>query len=137
MEANAVARDAPWRALFGLLYGFILIFLSFGAAGGPEGGGTGIPLAFSSGPLSAMVDIGPLLYGTPLLWAALGYSTALSFRRIPQLLFLLQYVSAVAVLTILPVGLQGMGGWVIVWAMVYLGGQVIFWRAIGSSGRAD
>ena len=138
MEANSVARDAPWRALFGLLYGFILIFLSFGAAGGPEGGGNGIPLVFSSGPLIAMFDIEPVLYGTPLLWAALGYSTALSFRRIPQFLFLLQYVSAVALLvTNLPVGVQGVGGWVLVWAPAYLGGQVIFWRAMGSSGRAD
>jgi hypothetical protein len=137
MEANSVARDAPWRALFGLLYGFILFVLSLGAGGAPHGGGTGIPLVISSAPLTAMVDIGSLLYWTPLLWAALGYSTALFSRWIPQFLFLLQYVSAVAVMTILPLGLGNVGGWVIVWVVVYLGGQVIFWRAMGSSGRAD
>jgi hypothetical protein len=135
MEANSEERDAPGRALFGLLYGIVLFVLSLFAAGVPEGGGTGIPLVISSAPLSAGADIGPLLYATPLLWAALGYSTA--FRWIPQFLILLHYASAVAIVTILPGGLNGVGVGAIVWAIVYLGGQVIFWRAIGSSGRAD
>jgi hypothetical protein len=140
MDANSESKEAFWRALFGLLYGFILFFLSFGAAGGPEGGGIGIPFVISSAPLSASADFGSLLYGTPLLWAFLGYSTALSFRWIPQFLFLLHYPSGVA-LTVMLVkmgaGVVSIGGWVIAWALVYLGGQVVFWRAIGRIRRAD
>jgi hypothetical protein len=141
MEANSELREAFWRALFGLLYGFILFFLSFGAAGGPEGRGSIIPFLISSAPLSALEDFEWLLYGTPLLWAVLSYSTLLSFRWIPQILFLLHYVSGFALMVMLvtmhPIVVQGVEGWVIVWALVYLGGQVVFWQAIGGFRRAD
>jgi hypothetical protein len=138
MEANTTARDVFWRVLFGFLYGFILIVLSFIAAGGPEGGGAGLPLVISSAPLGAGGEIGLVFYGTPFLWALLAYSTTMVFRWIPQFLFLLHYISAVLILIFLPVGWLGGGGaWIIVWAPVYLGGQVMFWRAIGRIGRVD
>jgi hypothetical protein len=134
-------RETFWSPLFGLLYGLILFFLSFGAAGGPEGRGSIIPFLISSAPLSASENFELLLYGTPLLWAALGYSTSLSFRWIPQILFLLHYISGFALMIMLvtthPVIVQGVEGWGIVWALVYLGGQVVFWRSIGRIRKAD
>jgi hypothetical protein len=133
--------------MVGLLYGSILAFLSLGAIGG--GHGTLIPLLLSSGPLGvfywvADTDAGreaalfAMLFGGPFLWAALGSLVALpggeDRLRLTQVLVLLHYASGLALVAVtvsslpdVPADLKRAPELVVMWATVYLIGQVALW----------
>ena len=81
MSAGSEWRQAVVWAVAGLLYGFLLAFLSLGAGG--SGHGTLLPLIASSAPLGvtylvASSDAGReaalfiMLFAGPLLWMLLG-----------------------------------------------------------------
>jgi hypothetical protein len=134
--------------MVGLLYGSILSFLSIFAAGG--GHGTGIPFVLSSAPLDVFglaawrSDLGGLamLLAPPLVWAAIGSLAALSGRgtslRLTQILALLHYASGLALVTMRSAELLPLRSFVnvyvmvnvLVWATVYLAGQVALWWRI-------
>jgi hypothetical protein len=147
MRAGSESRRAIVGAMAGVSYGSILAFLSMFAAGG--GHGTSIPLWLSSAPLSAFglvgwpmggSDVGAfaMVLGAPLVWAALGALAALSGRgtslRLTRVLVLLHYASGLALVAATGAGPTGLAGEVsdffIVWAPVYLVGQVALWRRI-------
>lgn len=150
MTARSGSRRAIVGVMVGLLYGSLLAVLSLGAAG--AGHGTLIPLLLSSAPLSvfywvADTDAGreaaglAMLFGGPVLWAALGALVALHRRgnglRLTPVLVLLQYASGLALVA-------ATFGWIpdvlaelkrapeliIMWATVYLVGQVTLWWQI-------
>jgi hypothetical protein len=141
-----------WRAIagavVGLLYGSIFAYLSIFAFGG--GHGTPIPFMLSSAPLGIVLwiahDVGASRFGdlaallsAPLVWAGLGSLVALAGRgkslRLARILVLLQYASGLALVAIfLPRYLGATFPYgrdfvviVIVWATVYLLGQVALW----------
>src|SRR5437016_958138 len=101
-------RRAIAGAGAGLLYGWVLGYLTIFAAGG--GHGTIIPLFLSSGPLCPLLwavrDTGAgrdwtlyvMLYGPAFVWAALGLLVALGGRwtRLAASLLLLHYLSGLA-----------------------------------------
>lgn len=153
LRAASESRRAIVGAMVGLLYGSILSFLSLFAAGG--GHGTGIPILLSSAPLhvfgladwrvgASYVGGYALLLGPPLVWAALGSSAALSGRgkslRLTQILALLHYASGVALVATRGAELLPLPSFVnvylmvnvLVWATVYLAGQVALWWRISS-----
>ena len=113
--------------------------------------GTSIPLLLSSAPLGVFALVGKLvgepylgygynamLLGTPLVWGVLGALAALSGRgtslRLTRVLVLLHYASGLALVAATGAGPTGLAGEVsdffIVWAPVYLVGQVALWRRI-------
>jgi hypothetical protein len=148
MTAGSESRRAIVGAIVGLLYGFILTFLSIFAAG--AGHGTSIPLWLSSAPLGAFglvawrVGASPvanyaMLLSPPLVWAVLGSLAALSKRsRVTEVLLLLQYASGLALVAttggvLADLDVMWRDVWVtvyfVVWATVYLVGQVgLWWR---------
>jgi hypothetical protein len=153
MRVGSESRRAIVGALVGLLYGSILAFLSLGAGGG--GHGTIVPLLLSSAPLGVLFLVGKLvgashvgdailfamLYGAPLIWAALGSLVALSGRgtrlRLTRVLVLLQYMSGLALVAMtaggledVPADLKRAAELVVMWATVYLVGQVALWWRI-------
>jgi hypothetical protein len=136
----------------GLLYGIMLAVLSLGAIGG--GHGSSAPLFLSSAPLGAFFlvaklfnapgDVGnttffTMLYGTPLIWAALGSLVALSGGRmrlsVTRALLLSQYAAGLA-LTLLalvadmPANLWSARELAAMWGTVYLIGQAASWWRI-------
>jgi hypothetical protein len=146
MRAGSASRRAIVGAMLGLLYGSLLAFLSIVAAGG--GHGTIVPLLLSSAPLSVFLYaptgvsdamLIALLLGALLVWAALGSLVALPGRgtrlRLAQLLILLQYASGLALLATRGAELLPLPSFVnvylivnvLVWATVYLVGQVALW----------
>jgi len=151
MRAYSESRRAIVGAMVGLLYGSILAFLSFLA--NFAGHGTDIPLLLSSTPLGVFgfvaklvgaphVDVVARLFGTPLVWAALGSLVALSGRgkrlRLTQALVLLCYGSGLALVATRGEGpaylerlLRAAPEFIVAWATVYLVGQVALWRQIG------
>jgi hypothetical protein len=149
MTASSGSKRAIVGVMVGLLYGSILAFLSLGAAG--AGHGTLIPLLLSSAPLGAfwVADTGggreaaffAMLYGGPFVWAALGSLVALPGRgkglRLTQILVLLHYASGLALVAVtdswlpdLPADLKRAPELVVMWATVYLVGQVALWWQI-------
>src|SRR5882762_4487092 len=153
LQAASESRRATIGAMVGLLYGSILSFLSLFAAGG--GHGTGIPFLLSSAPLDVFTlaawrvgasDVGgyALLLSPPLVWAALGSLAALSGRgkslRLTQILALLHYCSGLALVATSGAELLPLPSFVnvylmvnvLVWATVYLAGQVALWWRISS-----
>jgi hypothetical protein len=147
MTASSGSKRATVGLLLGLSYGSILAVLSLGAAG--AGHGTLIPLLLSSAPLSvfywvAKADAGlevaffAMLYGGPIIWAALGLLIALPGRgkglRLTQVLVLLHYAFGIAVVAMTgdrPTGLAGeLPVFFIIWAPVYLAGQAALWWQI-------
>lgn len=151
LGAASETRRAIVGAMVGLLYGSILSFLSLFAAGG--GHGTGIPFVLSSAPLDVMglaawrvggLDVRgyALLLGPPLVWAVLGSLAALSGRgtsfRLTQILALLHYASGLALVATRAAELLPLPSFVnvylmvnvLVWATVYLAGQVALWWRI-------
>ena len=144
MTAGSESRRAIVGAIVGLLYGFILTLLSLFAASG--GHGTPIPLWLSSAPLGAFglvawrVADSAMLLSPPLVWAALGSLAALPKRlRLTQVLVLLQYTSGLALVAttggvLADLDVMWRDVWVtvyfVVWATVYLVGQVALWWRI-------
>ena len=149
MTASSGSKRAIVGVMVGFLYGSILAFLSLGAGG--AGHGTIFPLLLSSAPLGVfwVADTGggreaaflAMLFGGPFLWAALGSLVALPGRgkglRRTQILVLLHYASGLALVAAtdsglpdLPADLKRAPELVIMWATVYLAGQVaLWWRA--------
>ena len=141
MTAGSESRRAIVGTIIGLLYGSILTLLSLFAAGG--GHGTSIPLWLSSAPLGAFGLVDAMLLSPPLVWAALGSLAALPKRlRLTQvlvLLLLLQYASGLALVgttggVLEDLDVMRRDVWVtvyfVVWAAVYLVGQVALWWRI-------
>ena len=146
--AASESRRAIVGAMVGLLYGSILTFLSIFAAGG--GHGSGIPFVLSSAPLDVFglatwrPDLGgpAMLLAPPLVWATLGSLAALSGRgislRLAQILALVHYASGLALVTMRSAELLPLRSFVnvylmvnvLVWATVYLAGQVALWWRI-------
>ena len=152
MTASSGSKRAIVGVMVGFLYGSILAFLSLGAAG--AGHGTIIPLFLSSAPLGVFWDTGggreaaflAMLFGGPFLWAALGSLVALSGRgkglRRTQILVLLHYASGLALVAAtdsglpdLPADLKRAPELVIMWATVYLAGQVALWWQMSKRGQ--
>ena len=136
--------------MVGFLYGAFLALLSLGAARG--GHGTLIPLLLSSLALSIFYlaadsdpePRGPLylmLFGGPLLWATLSLLVVLSGRgrrpRLTQAPMLLHYASALALVAMtvgwfdVPAALMRAQELVVIWATIYLLGQVALWWRMG------
>jgi hypothetical protein len=142
-------RRAIVGAVAGLLYGSVLAFLSLFAAGG--GHGTGIPLFLSSAPLAIFFlvpraaaggdwPLYAMLYGGPFVWAVLGWLIALAGRGTALAVGLLavQCASGLALVAATGAELRGLAGELpdgfIMWAPVYLLGQVaLWWRIIRGS----
>ena len=142
-------RRAIAGAVAGLLYGSVLAFLSLFAAG--AGHGTIIPLFLSSAPLAVFYlvpraaaggdwPLYAILYGGPFVWAVLGLLVALAGRwtRLAASLLLLHYLSGLALVAATGADLRGLAGelpdGLLMWAPVYLLGQVaLWWRIIGGS----
>jgi|GEM_PF-3505368 len=153
MRAGSDSRQAIVGAMVGLLYGSILGFLSLGAVGG--GHGSIVPLLLSSAPLGVLFLVGHLvdashvgdgilfamLHGTPLIWTALGLLAALPGRgtslQLSQTLVLLQYASGLALVAVaagwladVPADLKRAAELTLMWATVYVIGQLAFWFRI-------
>jgi hypothetical protein len=146
MTAGSQWRPAVVGAIAGLLYGLLLAFLSFGAAG--AGHGTLIPLIVSSAPLGVTYPgagsdtergaaLFTMLFAGPLLWMLLGWLVALPGRRtrVAAAVLLLHYASALALVATTGLTLRGMAkeipDFVLAWAPAYLLGQVgLWWRII-------
>jgi hypothetical protein len=151
-------RRALVGAMIGLLYGSILSYLSIFAAGG--GHGTIIPALLSSAPLSVFgwgawrvgassMGDNAILLGPPLVWAALGSLAALSggrnLLRLARGLVLLQYASGLALVATIGAELLPLPSFVnvylvtnvLVWATVYLVGQVALWWRISMRSQRD
>ena len=149
MTASSGSKRAIVGAMVGFLYGSILAILSIGAGG--AGHGTPIPLLLSSAPLGAfwVADTGggreaaffAMLFGGPFVWGALGSLVALPGRgkglRLTQILVLLHYASGLALVAATDGGLPGLPAdlkrtpeLVVMWATVYLVGQVALWWQI-------
>jgi hypothetical protein len=134
------------------MYGFVLALLSFLAMG--AGHGTWIPFLLSSAPFGVLVffgDVGfyaALIGGAPVVWATFGALVAPCGRakwlRLTQVLALLHYVSGLALIE----ATTGYGELVhlvrperispeimLVWAAVYLAGQVTLWRRASRRGE--
>jgi hypothetical protein len=114
------------------------------------GHGTGIPFVLSSAPIDVFglaswrSDLGgyALLLAPPLVWAAIGSLAALSGRgtslRLTQILALLHYASGLALVMMRGADLMAPSSffnvyllvYVLVWAAVYLAGQVALWWRI-------
>jgi len=145
-EYGLGGRRAIVGAVVGLAYGYILASLSFLALG--AGHGTSVPFFMSSAPLGVLGFFGEfgfdavLVGGAPVVWATFGALVAPSgrtkWRRITQVLALLHYASALALIA---ATVQGFG-WIrleralrqapeviVAWAAIYLIGQgVLWWR---------
>ena len=149
MTAGSNRKQAAAGAIAGLFYGFLLALLSFGAAG--AGHGTLIPLIVSSAPLGvAYLGAGSdaargaailsMLFAGPLLWMLLGWLVALPGRRIglAAALLVLHDASALGLVATSDLTLRSLGqaipDFVLIWAPVYLLGQIgLWWRIIRGS----
>jgi hypothetical protein len=153
------ARRAIAGATVGLLCGAVLALLSWFLYGGGGSHGSSIPLLLSSAPLGVFALLGKLaggpyvgyghsaaLLGTPLVWAALGWSAALSGRgrlRLFPILALLHYASGLALVATAgeePARLQRLlriSPEVVMWATIYLAGHAALWSSLraGSDAR--
>jgi hypothetical protein len=121
------------------VYGSILAFLSFVAAG--AGHGTYIPLFLSSAPFG-LVGIMAAIAGAPVVWAGFGALVAPSGRAkwygLIRALALAHYVSGLALVAAAEPGMTYLGRVlrispesVAIWLVVYVVGQVaLWWRAI-------
>ena len=154
MTASSGSKRAIVGVMVGFLYGSILAFLSLGAGG--AGHGTIFPLLLSSAPLGVfwVADAGGgreaafllMLFGGPFVWAALGSLVALPGRGkrlgLAQILVLLHYASGFALVAMtdsglpdLPADLMRAPELVVMWATVYLVGQVALWWQMSKRNR--
>lgn len=129
--------------IIGFIYGSILAVLAFAAMG--AGHGTYIPFLISSAPLGVLTrfgDIGAYIAifgGAPVIWAIFGALDALPARprviRTIQILILSHYLSGLLLVSaefdefnyMLRL-LRIFPAVPLVWAMIYLAGQVVLWR---------
>jgi hypothetical protein len=145
MIAGSELRRAVVWAIVGLLYGFLLAFLSLGAGG--SGHGTLLPLIASSAPLGMSYLVASsdaereaalfvMLFAGPLLWMLLGWLVALPGRGagFGATLLVLHYASAFAFLVTTGITPKGLSGkipvFALAWASAYLFGQIGFWWRI-------
>jgi len=145
-EYGLGGRRAIVGAVVGLAYGYILASRSFLALG--AGHGTSVPFFMSSAPLGVLGFFGEfgfdavLVGGAPDVWATFGALVAPSsrakWRRITQVLALLHYASALALIAATVQGfswirlertLRQAPEVIVAWAAIYLIGQgVLSWR---------
>jgi hypothetical protein len=148
MRPGSETKRAVAGAGAGLLYGCVLAVLSLAAAG--AGHGTPIPISVSSAPLGLFYSFSReatffvMLFGAPLVWMVLGCLVALANRGAGLamallLLLLLHYLTALALLATTGATPRDIAGRIpeifIVWALVYLAGQVALWWHIGRRRR--
>lgn len=152
MMAHSESTRAIVGAVVGFAYGSILAFLSLGAAG--AGHGSLVPFYLSSAPLGVLRFFGQAGFltafaaGAPVVWATFGTLVALSgrakWRRLTQVLALLHYASGLA-LVATTLGLDELAyverllrttpEFIVLWAAVYVVGQVALW--LKASGRGQ
>jgi hypothetical protein len=145
MTFGSEARRSIAGAAAGLFYGFVLSFLSFGAAG--AGHGTLIPLLLSSAPLGAFYSAADtdggrgdalfaMLFGGPLLWMVLGWLVSRAGRGAVAAagLLALHYASGLAIVAATGDSPRGLAGEIPdffkIWAPAYLIGQLVLWWQI-------
>jgi hypothetical protein len=150
MTSGTETTRAISGAVAGLLYGCVLAFLSFGAIG--FGHGTLIPLLLSSAPLGvfyllADTDAGrgmalsAMLFGAPFAWAVLGWLVARPGHRMGLAagLLVLHYVSGLALVVATGDTPRDIAGKIpdffMMWAPVYLVGQLALWWLISRGHR--
>jgi hypothetical protein len=148
MRACPESRRAIVGAVVGFAYGSVLAFLSFLAMG--AGHGSWVPFLLSSAPFGALVFFGDfgfhaaLIGGAPIVWATFGALLASSGRakwlRLTQVLVLLHYASGLALIAA-TTGYDELGylarvrELMLVWAAVYLVGQVVLWWGASRGGE--
>src|SRR5262252_6717917 len=144
MRVRPESGRAIVGAVVGFAYGSILSFLSLGALG--AGHGTSFPFFLSSAPLGVLgffAESGfyaAVVVGAPVVWATFGALAAPSgrakWRRLIQLLALLHYASGLALIAatggldeldylkrLLRISPES----IVLWAVVYVVGQVALW----------
>jgi len=152
MRVHPESGRAIVGAVVGFAYGSILSFLSLGAAG--AGHGSLVPFYLSSAPLGVLRFFGEAGFyaafvgGAPVVWATFGalvgpYGGA-KWRRLIQLLALLHYASGLALVAVTG-GLEELAylkrllritpEFIVLWALVYVVGQVALWWRV--SRRAE
>jgi hypothetical protein len=139
-------------AVVGFAYGSILSFLSLGALG--AGHGTSFPFFLSSAPLGVLGFFGEsgfyaaVVGGAPVVWAMFGALVAPAGRakwlRLTQVLALLQYASGLALIAA-TTGLDELARLervlrispesIVLWAVVYVVGQVALWWRVSRRGE--
>jgi hypothetical protein len=138
MRINSNSKRMIAGAAAGFLYGLLLLLAGFAATG--AGHGTAIPLILSAAPFSAF-GVAEAIFTTTPLWLGLGIliarSGSPSGRRLAQGALLLQYLAAFLILVFIGIPLYrermfpGGEDLIALWAVLYLGGQVLIWRYIG------
>ena len=131
-------------AIIGFIYGSILAVLALAAMG--AGHGTWIPFLISSAPLGVLTrfgDIGTFIAifgGAPIIWAIFGALDALPARpraiRTIQILILSHYLSGLVLVFSAEFDefnymlrlLRIFPAVPVIWAIIYLAGQVVLWR---------
>jgi hypothetical protein len=148
-------RPESGRAIVGAAVGFayetILSFLSLGAAG--AGHGSLVPFYLSSAPLGVLRFFGEAGFyaafvgGAPVVWATFGALVApcgrAKWRKLIQLLALLHYTSGLALivatgddeLAYLERLLRITPEFIVLWAVVYVVGQVALWWRVSRRGE--
>jgi hypothetical protein len=147
------SRRAIVGAVVGFAYGSVLAFLSFAAMG--AGHGSWVPFLLSSAPFGVLVFFGDsgfyaaAIGGAPVVWATFGALLAsgrAKWLRLTQVLALLHYASGLALIAAMPMWqgttaydeltyLARVLGIMLVWAAVYLVGQVALWRRASRRGE--
>ena len=147
MRACPESRRAIVGAVVGFAYGSVLAFLSLLAGG--AGHGSWVPFLLSSAPFGVLLFFGDFGFyaaffgGAPVVWATFGALLAPSgrakWRRLTQVLALLHYASGLALVSA-TTGYSPLASiWrvlamMLVWAAVYLVGQVaLWWRQAGAA----
>jgi hypothetical protein len=151
MRVRPESGRAIVGAVVGFAYGTILSFLSLGAAG--AGHGSLVPFYLSSAPLGVLRFFGEAGFyaafvgGAPVVWATFGALVApygrAKWRRLIQLLALLHYASGLALiaatgddeLAYLERLLRITPEFIVLWAVVYVVGQVALWWRVSRRGE--
>ena len=152
MRGSLESKKAIVGTVVGFAYGSILSFLSLGAAG--AGHGSLVPFYLSSAPLGVLRFFGEAGFyaafvgGAPVVWATFGalvgpYGRA-KWRRLIQLLALLHYASGLALIAVTG-GLEELAylkrllritpEFIVLWALVYVVGQVALWWRVSRRGE--
>jgi len=154
MMAHPEAMRAIAGAAFGSAYGSILACLSFLAMG--AGHGSSLPFFLSSAPLGVLSFFGEfgfhaaVIGGAPVVWATFGALVAPSgrakWRRLTQVLALLHYASGLTLIAA-TIALDDLARlerllritpeFIVLWAAVYVVGQVALWWRIARRNAAQ
>ena len=152
MISRPESRRAIVGAVVGFVYGSILACLSFLALG--AGHGSSFPFFLSSAPLGVLGFFGEsgfyaaVVGGAPVVWATFGALVAPAGRakwfRLTQVLALLHYASGLALiaattgldeLAYLKRLLRTTPEFIVLWAAVYVVGQVALWWRVSRWGE--